>query len=57
MMIIIVRNRLDMVWFGLVLWHINYCWLFNAKSCFYIYIKYIRFGLFGFMAYQPLLVI
>ena len=26
--------------FGLVLWHINYCWLFNAKSCFYIYIRY-----------------
>ena len=29
-----------LVWFGLVLWHINHCWLFNAKSCFYIYIKY-----------------
>ena len=28
---------------GLVLWHINYYWLFNAKSCFYIYIKYIWF--------------
>ena len=24
-------------WFGLVLWHINHCRLFNAKSC-YIYI-------------------
>ena len=23
---------------GLVLWHINHCWLFNAQSCFYIYI-------------------
>ena len=29
-----------MVWFRLVLLHINRCWLFNAKSCFYIYIKY-----------------
>ena len=28
-----------LVWFGLVLWHINYGWLFNAKSCLYIYIK------------------
>ena len=26
---------------GLVLWHINYCRLFNAKSTLYIYIKYI----------------
>ena len=26
--------------FGLVLWLFNNCWLFNAKSCFYIYIKY-----------------
>ena len=34
--------------FGCVLWHINLCWLFNAKSCFYIYIKYIGFGLVGF---------
>ena len=38
--------------FGLVLWHINYCRLFNAKSSLYIY----NF-LFGFMAYQPLLII
>ena len=29
------------VWFvGWVLHHINHCWLFNAKSCFYIFIKY-----------------
>ena len=28
------------IWFGLVLWHINHCWLFNTKSCFYIYMKY-----------------
>ena len=31
--------------FGLVLWHINYSRLFNAKSSLYIYIKYIWFGL------------
>ena len=29
-----------MTWFGLVLWHISHYRLFNAKSCFYIYIKY-----------------
>ena len=23
-----------MIWFGWVLWHINHCWLFNAKSNF-----------------------
>ena len=34
-----------MIWFGWVLWHINYCRLFNAKSSLYIYIKYIWFGL------------
>ena len=28
-----------LVW--LVLWHINHCRLFNAKSSLYIYIKYI----------------
>ena len=34
--------------FGLVLWHINHCRLFNAKSSSGIYIKYIRFGLVVF---------
>ena len=29
---------------GWFLWHINPCRLFNAKSCLYIYIKYIWFG-------------
>ena len=29
-----------MIWFGWVLWHINHCWLFNDKFCFYISIKY-----------------
>ena len=28
-------------WFGLVLWHINHCRLFNAKSFWYPYIEYI----------------
>ena len=37
-----------MIWFGWVLWHINHCRLFNAKSSLYIYIKYIGFGLVGF---------
>ena len=37
-----------MIWLGLVLWHINHCKLFNAKSSLYIYIKYIGFGLVGF---------
>ena len=48
-----------MSWFGWVLWHINYCGLFNAKSFLYIYIRYLWFGLvwFGFMAYKQLMVI
>ena len=37
-----------MIWFGLVLWHINHCRLFNAKSFLYVYIKYIWFGLVWF---------
>ena len=37
-----------MIWFGWVLWHINHCRLFNAKSSLYIYIKYIQIGLVGF---------
>ena len=36
------------IWFGRVLWHINHCRLFNAKSFLYIYIRYIWFGLVGF---------
>ena len=28
------------VWFDWVLWHINHCGLFNAKSGLFIYIKY-----------------
>ena len=37
-----------MIWFGLILWHINHCRLFNARSSWYIYIKYIWFGLVWF---------
>ena len=29
-----------MIWFGLVLWHINDCKLFNVKSSLYIYVIY-----------------
>ena len=45
-------NIYDLVWF--ILWHINPCRLFNAKSSLYIYVEYIWFGGLGFMAYQPL---
>ena len=41
-----ILNIYDLV--GWVLWHINHCRLFNAKSSFYTYIKYIWFGLVGF---------
>ena len=37
-----------MIWFGWVLWHINHCRLFKAKSSLYIYIEYTWFGLVGF---------
>ena len=36
------------IWLGWVLWHINHCRLFNAKSSLYIYTKYIWFALVGF---------
>ena len=37
-----------LVYFGLVLWHINHFRLFNASSSLYIYINYIWFGWVGF---------
>ena len=37
-----------MIWSSWVLWRINHCRLFNAKSSLYIYIKYIGFCLVGF---------
>ena len=40
--------RFGLVWFGLVLWHINHCRLFYTKS---------SLVLLGFMAYPPLLII
>ena len=36
-----------MIWVGWVLWGINHCRLFNAKSSLYIYIKYKWYGLVG----------
>ena len=36
-----ILNIYDLVWFGWVLWHINHCRLFNAKSLLCMYIKYI----------------
>ena len=42
------RKGRKKVWFGWILWHINHCRLFNAKSSLYICIKYIGFGLVGF---------
>ena len=32
------KKIMQLVWFDCVLWHINSCGLFNAKSCLYIYI-------------------
>ncbi len=36
-----ILNIYDLFWFGLVLWQINHCRLFTAKSSLYKYIKYI----------------
>ena len=41
-------NQNVLGWCDKVLWHINHCRLFNAKSSLYIYIKYIWFGWVGF---------
>ena len=38
-----------MIWFGWLLWHINHCRLFNAKSSLYIYIYIMKiYDLVGF---------
>ena len=42
------QRIISLVSFRFVLWHINHCRLFNAKSSLYICIKYISFGLAGF---------
>ena len=34
-------NWFSLIWFGLVLWHINHCGLFNAKSGLFIYQIYV----------------
>ena len=36
-----ILNIYDLVWLGWVIWHINRCRFFNAKSSLYIYIEYI----------------
>ena len=33
-----ILNIYNLVWFGWVLWYINHCRLFNAKSSLYIYV-------------------
>ena len=43
-----ISNIKDLVWFSLVLWHVNHYRLFNAKSSFCIYIKYLGFVLVWF---------
>ena len=45
-----------MIWFGCVLWHINHCRLFNAKSSLFIYTKYTWFGLDGFYGISTIVV-
>ena len=45
-----ISNIFDLVWLRLVLWNINDCWLFYAKSSLYVNIlkNFIRFGLVWF---------
>ena len=43
-----------MIWFGLVLWHISHCWLFNDIPLYTFILNMYDLVLFGFMAYQPL---
>ena len=43
-----------MIWFSWVLWHVNPCRSFNAKSFLYIYIKYTWFSLVGFYGISTL---
>ena len=47
--------RTAKVWFVWILWYINHCWLFNAKSSINIYIKYRGFGLVGFYGISTIL--
>ena len=44
-----------MIWFDVVLWHINHCRLFNAKYSLFIYIKYIWFDLVGFYSISTII--
>ena len=36
-----ILNKYDLACFFFFFWHTNHCWLFNAKSCLYIYIFYL----------------
>ena len=49
-------SGVKLVWFCWVLWQINHCRLFNAKSSLYIYIKYIGFGFVGFYGISTIVV-
>ena len=44
----LTSSTFGFLWFGWVLWHINYFRFFNAKCFLYKYIKYIWFGWVGF---------
>ncbi len=41
-------HEIYMIWYGLILWHINHRSLFNTTFYLYIYMKYIWFGLVWF---------
>ena len=43
----IMPSHSEGVWFGCILWHINYSWLFNAKLSSYVYIRYIYMIWYG----------
>ena len=49
-----ILNIYDLVWFGLVSWYINYCWLFMENPLYTYILNIYVMVLLGFMAYQPL---
>ena len=46
-----------MIWFGWILWHINYCRLLMPNPVFTYILSIYDLVWLGFMAYQPLKVI